>query len=279
MSSAAAPDTARLTRDAVGKAGRAARWPGADKSASIRRAVVGSMQTLAYDLGKGAAIIGSIALAVVLPSFARKHKAPADLSEVFARMNEAAKHVKTVSASLEYTKVTVVVDDKSTETGRLFYHKGKNPAVRIDIQKPDQKVILFKKNKAEIYLPRINQIQEYNLEEKSELIQQFLLLGFGSEANDLRKSYDVKYLKEEEISGDMAALLELLPRSQVTASQLVKIQIWISEDSWLPLQQKFFEPGGDYLIARYSQMRVNRVLPSSTFELHPAEGAKRVKMN
>ena len=194
-------------------------------------------------------------------------------------MNDAAKRVKTVSANLEYTKVTVLVDDKSTETGQIFYHKGKSPEVRIDIQKPDQKLILIKKNKAEYYLPKINLIQEYNLEQKSELIQQFFLLGFGSEASDLRRSYDVRYLKEEEMEGDTAALLELLPRAQAIASQFVKIQLWISEDSWLPVQQKFFQNGGDYLVAHYAGMKVNRVLPANTFGLPPTNNAKRVKMN
>jgi outer membrane lipoprotein-sorting protein len=55
--------------------------------------------------------------------------------------------------------------------------------------------------------------------------------------------------------------------------------MWVSEESWLPTQQQFFEPGGDYLIASYREVKVNLKIPSSTFEIHPAEGAKRVKMN
>jgi outer membrane lipoprotein-sorting protein len=53
----------------------------------------------------------------------------------------------------------------------------------------------------------------------------------------------------------------------------------VSEESWLPTQQKIFESGGDYLIAHYSGVKVNRILPGSTFELNPASGAKRVPMN
>jgi outer membrane lipoprotein-sorting protein len=202
-----------------------------------------------------------------------------DLAEVLSRMNEAAKHLKTLSASLEYTTVTVLVNDKSTETGQLFYRKSKGAEFRIDFEKPESKTILLKKNKAEIYLPKINQIQEYNLEQRSELIQQFLLLGFGSETGELRKSYDLKFLSEEDMDGDTTALLELIPRKSNIAAQLTKIQVWISEESWLPVQQKFFESGGDYLVARYTAVKVNRSVPSSTFEIHAAEGAKRVKMN
>lgn len=212
------------------------------------------------------------------PGF-RKRKVPPDVAEILAHMDERAKHLKTVSANLEYTKVTVLVNDKSTQNGQLFFHKSKNSEIRIEFQKPESKVILFKKNKAEIYLPKINQIQEYDLEQKSELVQQFMLLGFGSDSGDLRKSYNLKFLKEEDLEGDTTAVLELVPRRQSLAAQLAKIQLWISEESWLPAQQEFFEPGGDYLIARYTSVKVNREIPGSTFELHPRPGAKRVKMN
>ena len=211
--------------------------------------------------------------------FPRKGKLPPDLSVILSRMNDAAKRLKSLSADLEYTKVTVLVNDKSTEEGRLFFRKGKTPEIRIEMQKPESKVILFKKNKAEIYLPKINQLQEFNLEQKSGLVEEFLLLGFGSETGDLRKSYRLKYLKEEDLDGDTTAVLELTPRKESVASQLTKIQMWVSEESWLPAQQQFFEPGGDYLIARYKAVKVNLRIPSSTFEIHPADGAKRVKMN
>ena len=213
--------------------------------------------------------------------FPRKGKLPPDLSQILSRMNEAAKRLKSLSANLEYTKVTVLVNDKSREEGRLFFRQGKPPEIRIEMQQPESKVILFKKNKAEIYLPKINQLQEFNLEQKSGLVEEFLLLGFGSETGELslKKSYRLKYLKEEELDGDTTAVLELTPRKESVAAQLEKIQMWVSEESWLPAQQQFFEPGGDYLIARYKAVKVNLRIPSSTFEIHPAEGAKRVKMN
>jgi outer membrane lipoprotein-sorting protein len=220
-----------------------------------------------------------VALVVGQPGMARKGKVPADLSEVLSRMNEAAKRLKTVTANLEYTKVTVLVNDKSTETGQLLFRKGKSTEIRIEFEKPDRKIILFKKNEAEIYLPKINQIQEYDLEQKGGLVQQFLLLGFGSDTGELKKNYNIKYVKEEDLDGDTTVLLELSPRKESIAAQLVKIQIWISEESWLPAQQKFFESGGDYLLARYSGVKVNRALPGSAFELNAAPGAKRVKMN
>jgi outer membrane lipoprotein-sorting protein len=213
------------------------------------------------------------------PPSPRKGKLPPDLTVILSRMNDAAKRLKSLSANLTYTKVTVLVNDKSTQEGRLFFRKGKSPEIRIEMQQPESKIMLYKKNKAEIYLPKINQLQEFNLEQKSGLVEEFSLLTFGAETGELMKSYKLKYIKEEDLDGDTTAVLELTPRKESVASQLSKIEMWVSEESWLPTQQQLFEPGGDYLIARYKAIKVNLRIPSSTFEIHPAEGAKRVKMN
>jgi hypothetical protein len=59
-----------------------------------------------------------VTLALAPPMSARKGKHHADLTvnEVLSQMNEASKKLHTLSANLEYTKVTVLVDDKSTES-------------------------------------------------------------------------------------------------------------------------------------------------------------------
>lgn len=208
----------------------------------------------------------------------RKQKVAPPLGEILARMNDSAKRLKTVSADIEYTKVTVVVNDKSTEYGQLSFHKDKNPKILLNFQKPDPKIILFKKNKAQIYLPKSNLVQEYNLEKQSGLVEQFLLLGFGTETGELKKLYEIKLNGEEVLDGDTTAILELTPRAESISAQLSKVQLWISEESWIPVQQKFFEAGGDYLITRYTAVKVNRQLPPSTFRNPGPSDAKHVKM-
>ncbi len=209
----------------------------------------------------------------------RKRKYPPDLAEIISRMGDAGKRLRTLSANLEYTKVTVLVNDKSTEHGEINFHESSNREILIKFVKPDPKTILIKKNRAQIYNPKTNQIQEYDLGPHKELVEQFFLLGFGKGTQDLKKHYDVKFIKEENLGGDITANLELTPRREAEAARISKVLLWISEDSWLPVQQEFFEPDGDYTIARYSAVKVNRQLSSSVFEIDAAPGAKRVKMN
>lgn len=225
-----------------------------------------------------ALLMETLLLASGIPG-GRKGKLPPDLAEILSRMNDSAKRLKTLSANLEYTKVTVLVNDKSTELGHLYFHKSKNPQILLNFYKPDPKVILFRKNKAEIYFPKIKQIQEYDVEQHSGLVQQFLLLGFGTETGELKKFYTIRFLAEEELDGDTSAVLELIPRKEEMATRLDKVHLWISEESWLPVQQTFFEPGGDYVVARYTAVKVNRAIPSSTFQIPDAKDAKRIKVS
>ncbi len=207
----------------------------------------------------------------------RKYSQRLTLAEILGRMSEAGKHLKTISAELAYTKVTVLINDRSTERGTLLFRNGRNPEIRIDFGQPDSKTVLFRKNKGEIYLPRINQIQVYDLSHHQGLVQQFLLLGFGSDTDELKKAYDIRFVKEVQIGGNQTALLELVPRNKQVAAQLSKIDLWINEESWFPVQQQFLEPGGDYMTARYTDIRVNRGIPPSEFRIK-VKGAKRVKM-
>lgn len=213
------------------------------------------------------------------PHGSRAQKSAPGLDSVLSHMDAAARALKTVSAKLTYTTVTVLVNDRTTQYGELFFKKGKRPEVLVRFIKPNPKEILFKKNRAEIYYPKINQIQEYDLERRRDLLQQFLLLGFGSETAELKQSYRLHYLGEQKLGNETTPVLELTPTEKQVATQLSKVDLWISENSWLPVQQKFFEPSGDYLIAHYSEMKLNRVLSSSIFKLHPKPGTERVKMN
>ena len=218
-------------------------------------------------------------LLTVVPASARLPRPKTDLGEVLSRMNDTAKHLKTITADLDYTTVTVLVNDRSTESGRFYLRNPKNPEILIQFEKPDAKTILFRHNRAEIYYPKMKRLEEYNLERQSGLVQQFLLLGFGTEQSALKASYDVKLIGEEDLTGESAAVLELIPKQPEISSQLSKVQLWVSEDSWVPVQQQFTQPGGDYLVARYKDTKVNRNVPSSTFHIEAGSDVERVKKN
>src|SRR5690348_16613785 len=98
------------------------------------------------------AALAFFALAVGSPAVAtpRIRKAKTGLAEILTHMNDAAKHLKTVSADLDYTTVTALVNESVTETGKFYLRNPKSPDILIEFEKPDPKTILFRHNRAQI---------------------------------------------------------------------------------------------------------------------------------
>lgn len=190
-------------------------------------------------------------------------------------LNQAAERFRTLTAKLELTKVTAVVDHKETETGRLYYRKSNR--IKIEMTEPEPKEILFDGKKVQIYYPKMKQIQEFNLSKHKGMIEQFLLLGFGTKGDDLKDSYLITVMGETRLHGRAALAVELTPKDRKIRNNVHKIHIWFDLASWVPLQQKFFEVGGDYTTTRYTDVIVNVPRSRLKLKLSAPRGTKRVK--
>ena len=110
-----------------------------------------------------------------------------------------AKDFHSVSADIERTKVTVVVNDHSTETGSIEVRGDK---MLLEMKTPDPRTILLPdlwRQRIFIYTPGLKRVEEYNLGKNRTLVDQFLLLGFGTSGKELEKGYLVALVKEDKI--------------------------------------------------------------------------------
>jgi outer membrane lipoprotein-sorting protein len=180
-----------------------------------------------------------------------------------------------MTADLTRTTYTKVLDEKAVETGSMSMRKsGKDVQVLITLQKPDEKVVSFQGRKAQVYFPKIKTVQEWDLGKHGDLIDQFLLVGFGS-GRDLREAYSVKYIGEEQISGQKTHHLELTPTAVDVKDKLRRVDLWISDSGSYPVQQKFLQPSGDYYLVTYSNVRINPALSEEALKLKLPRGVKR----
>lgn len=219
----------------------------------------------------------ALALLLCLPALAQNNGTASQWTEkmLVERLNKAASHFETLTAKLQYTKFTKAIDHRSIERGRLYVRK--NRGLLIDMQEPEPKKIRLTQKKAEIYFPKAKQIQEYNLSKHRSLIDQFLLLGFGTKGNDLKKSYVITVLGETKMDSKIVLLVELTPKEEKIRRHVHKIHIWFDLASWTPVQQKFFETGGDHLTANYTEVKVNIPLRRNRLRLNAPRGTKRIK--
>jgi outer membrane lipoprotein-sorting protein len=209
------------------------------------------------------------------PLVRNQNHGPMTLDSVLSQLDLSAKDFHSLSADVERTKVTVIVNDRSTESGTILVRGDK---MLLDLKTPDPRTILRSGDSLYVYTPGLKRVEEYNLGKNRALMDQFLLLGFGTDGKELRKGYLITVLREEKLEDKKTVVLELTPKSDAVRNQVSKIQIWLDESNWLPLQQQFYEAGsGDYSIVLYSKVIRNPDIGDSQFKPHWPKGTERVK--
>jgi outer membrane lipoprotein-sorting protein len=200
----------------------------------------------------------------------------ATADSLLAKMDAVAPKFTGMTADLTRVSYTKVLDDKSTETASMkLRREGRDIQVLIDITKPNPQTVTFGGRKAEKYYPKLNTVQEFDLGKNKGVVDQFLLVGFGTSGKDLKANYDVKYVGEETISGQKTHKLELTPRNQKMKENFRLLELWVSEDGSYPVQQRFIAPSGDYNLATYSNVKLNPTLAAADLKLKLPQGVKR----
>jgi len=226
-----------------------------------------------------APIWGVLLISVLACSFAHVSQAQNHpsftLEAVLSQLDNQAGRFQGLSADVERTKVTVVVNDKSTSTGTILLHGDK---MLLQMKPPDARTILRTGDTLSVYTPGLKRVEEYNLGKNKALVDEFMLLGFGTGGKQLQESYQVSLVGEPIIDNKKTVELELIPKSQGVKNQFSKIQICFDPSTWLAVQQQFYETGsGDYSIVRYSNIVKNPRIQDSQFKPHWPKGTEKIK--
>jgi outer membrane lipoprotein-sorting protein len=197
--------------------------------------------------------------------------------DVLSKLDQSAAKFHAMTGNLTRLSYTKVIEDKSTEEGMIALKKvgSRDLQVLIEFSKPDPKMVAFRGRKAEIYYPKLKLVQEYDLGKRTDLLDQFLLVGFGTTGRELKANYSVKYIGEESIAGQKAQKLELTPSTAERREKLQKLELWIDDDGLYPVQQKFIQPSGDYYLFTYRDVKLNPQLGDDAFKLKLPKGVKR----
>jgi len=191
------------------------------------------------------------------------------LEHVLAQMDAAARNFKTTEATLVSDQYEKVINETDTQKGKIYFRReGGEIQMAADFAEPDKKYVIYSGGKVQVYQPKIDQVNEYNVASKNRGdIESYLVLGFGGSGRDLQKSYDVKFLGTETVNGIKTEKLELIPKSVRLRNNIERILLWIDPARGISVQQQMFEPGGDYRLAKYSDIQINQKLPDGVFKL------------
>lgn len=196
---------------------------------------------------------------------------------VLARMDQAAPRFRAMSADVEMITFTAIIGDKTDEHGTLKMQRLKSGDVRAVIDfsaQTDARVIAFLGKIIRIYYPNLKTYQDYDVGKNSDVLNQFLLLGFGSSGTELSRSYAISADGSEKVAGQDTTKLRLVPNDSKVKERLSRIEMWIPNDAAYPVQQQFFEPSGNYRIVTYTNVKINPPV-KGTLELKLPSGAKK----
>ena len=128
-----------------------------------------------------------------------------------------------------------------------------------------------------MFYPVSNEAQEVDLGKNRGLVDQFMLLGFGSNSTDLKNAYSVTLGGPDSINGEKATRIELVPKDKEILARVKRCELWIS-DKGLTIQQKFHTGGGDYVLSTYSHMNLNPNIADKDVKLELPKGVKPSKL-
>ncbi len=206
----------------------------------------------------------------------QQQKTPS-LDSVLKKMDAVAANFQTAQADFVFNQYQKVVDETDTQKGTVYYRRaGQNIEMMADFKEPDQKFVLYKDGKLQVYQPRIEQVIEYSAGANHDEFESFLVLGFGGSGEDLKKSFDVTYQGEETIDNIPTAKLQLIPKSEKVRGNFSQITLWIDLDRGISVQQKLLQTQGDYRLAKYSGIKVPAKISNDVFRLKTTGKTKTV---
>jgi outer membrane lipoprotein-sorting protein len=230
----------------------------------------------------GAGLIFAIVLACISPIVAAPPQSAdsGSLDAVLKKMDTAAANFRTTQAEFEwdtYEKVIDEVDD--VQTGTIYYRRtGKDKDVEmmanvkmagsdLKSQRPEPKFVLYSEGKVRLYQPKVDQVTLIDLGKNKDDFGSYVVLGFGGSGQELQRSFEVTYVGPETINGVATAKLQLVPKAEKVRNTYKQIFLWIDLDRGISVQQQFFQPQGDYRLAKYSSIKVNEKISDDAFKL------------
>ena len=191
----------------------------------------------------------------------------AGLDTLFGEMDAASHSFKSAEASVVWDQYDRVINETDSEKGKIYFRReGGEVQMAADFVEPDKKYVIYSGGKVQVYQPKIDQVNEYSAGKNRSEVESFLVLGFGGSGHELLDSYDVKFLGTETINNVATGKLELIPKSARLKNNIARILLWI-DSKGISVQQQFFEPGGDYRLAKYTDIQIGQKLPESAFKL------------
>jgi outer membrane lipoprotein-sorting protein len=206
---------------------------------------------------------------------------PADtpLDTVLARLDQVSATFRGLTADIRKMSHTDVVNVDDLDSGTIIVKRVKphDTRIRIDLLNPRRQTVTVGGGKVQVFYPQSNEAQEVDLGKNRGVVDQFMLLGFGSNSTELKNAYSITLGGADSINGEKSTRILLVPKDREILARVKKCELWISDKGWT-VQQKFHTGGGDYVLSTYSRMILNPSIADASLKLELPRGVKFGKL-
>jgi outer membrane lipoprotein-sorting protein len=220
----------------------------------------------------------AIALTFVFSLFAVTETNAQIINEVLKRMDEHYKSLKSLQADITREMYNPQTDDTDKMSGSISLVPGKDTkfSMRLDWEKPRKETISVVNGKYVLYTPGTGQAltgdsSSKKLGNKGGGILK--LIGRMDKA-EIKANYNVEYLGQEGVSGDVQTWhLKLTPKVN---SDFKFADIWV-DGNGMPLQVKITQPNNETDTILLTKLKKNDSLNASIFKVSLPPGTKIIK--
>ena len=206
---------------------------------------------------------------------------PQILTGILNKMEKANQDLKSLKAEMILQKTNNQIGVTDSEYGQLIYKPGTSKSkqkLRIDYTKPSQDILAVDGDNYIYYQPRIKQACKGLASKISKGRQgglaQFITIGLNGSLKSASGKYNISFVRDETVEGMLTSMLRLTPKSN---DQFTSIDIWVSQQSWLPVRLSVTERNSDVTVITFKNPQLNANLPNNAFSLNLPGGTKIVK--
>lgn len=223
-------------------------------------------------------VLSGALLSLAAASFGAPAADPS-LDAVLARLDQASSTFKSLTADIRKMSHTDVVNVDDVDSGTILVKrfKARDTRIRIDLTNPRRQSVTIGEGKVQVFYPQTNEAQEVDLGKNRGVVDQFMLLGFGSNSSELRSAYSVTLGGVDTVNDEKATRILLVPKDPEILARVKKCELWISDKGWT-VQQKFHTGGGDFVLSTYSRMNINPSIADKDLKLDLPKGVKFGKL-
>ncbi len=199
------------------------------------------------------------------------------LKDVLGRMDRSAETFQGMTANLSQLQHTAIIDEDERDSAAVRMKKTKEGLQGfVEFADPNRRLIGFKNRQLEVYYPKTNTVDIYDLGKHGAELDQFLLLGFGTSGKELERSYNIRVTGSEVLNGKSVTRLELVPKTTDVKEYVNKLELWIPATASYPVQEKVHKNDQDYVLIQYSDVKINPGLTDKDLELRLPPGVNKV---